>query len=56
MEQYKFADLCSALQSLSNIKRPSKRVKKAVNRLEDRICFCIETMQTWTTTVQVPKR
>lgn len=47
VEQIRLIDMCCAFRELSQIKKPSKRVKDVIANLEDRICRKIETMQDW---------
>lgn len=40
-------DMCSAIHVLSGIKRPSKRIKACLAKLEDVLCETVEGIQSW---------
>lgn len=50
MEEIRLTDLCFAFKTLSEVKRPSKRVKAVIAKLENSICQKIEEMQYWRST------
>lgn len=55
MKPITVVDLYYARAALSAVKKPSRRVKDAIQRIDDSLCRMVEGLQDWTYTQQPGK-